>query len=208
MNIDNNKTASGHPYVRASTPADVEAIVDTMTTAFINDPLWGPAFPNVHCRAEQASSLWRLAVNSSLRYPWMLVTDNVEAAALWIPPGGRELSLEEESKFEEFLVNISNRAVADGIMNIFDKLEEVHPSEPHFYLSLLGTHSDHRGRGFGMGLLKENLTRIDALGAPAYLESSNPANNKRYASLGFTVRDAITMASGHVVTTMWRPEHA
>lgn len=58
-----------------------------------------------------------------------------------------------------------------------------------------------------MGLLTESLTRIDALGAPAYLESSNPVNNGRYQSVGFVPRDQITTATGHVVTTMWRPAH-
>ena len=36
-----------------------------------------------------------------------------------------------------------------------------------------------------MGLLAENLQRIDAEGAPAFLESSNPANDHRYERLGF-----------------------
>lgn len=212
MNRDGRAVYSGEmisPYTPvpalAATPADVDAIVAAMTTAFFDDPMWGPAFPDVNRRAQQASALWRLAVTSSLRYPWMLVTGNVESAALWIPPGGSELTSEEESDFEEFLVGITDRTVADGILGIFGRLEEAHPSEPHFYLSLLATHSDHRGRGLGMGLLTENLARIDALGAPAYLESCNPANNKRYASVGFTARDTITLASGHVVTTMWRP---
>jgi hypothetical protein len=37
------------------------------------------------------------------------------------------------------------------------------------------------------------------------LESSNPANLARYQSVGFTARDTITSATGHIVTTMWRP---
>jgi hypothetical protein len=36
-----------------------------------------------------------------------------------------------------------------------------------------------------MGLLAHDLELIDAEGFPAYLESSNPANNRRYAMLGF-----------------------
>jgi GNAT superfamily N-acetyltransferase len=191
--------------VRVATPADVDAIVETMTTAFFDDPLWGPAFPDVERRSAQASAMWRLFVESSLRYPWMLVTANVESAALWMPPGAHELTAEEERGFEEFLDEIAGRDVADAILAIFEQLDAAHPDEPHFYLSLLATHDDHRGRGLGMALLRENLTRIDALGAPAYLESCNPGNNKRYESVGFVARDEITTASGAVVTTMWRP---
>ncbi len=190
---------------RVATTADIDAIVATMTTAFFHDPMWGPAFPDATRRAEQAAALWRLFVTSSMRYPWMLVTENVEAAALWIPPGGTELTHEEETGFEDFLLAQVDRRVADGILAIFELLEDAHPSEPHYYLSLLGTHDAHRGKQIGMGLLTENLARIDALGAPAYLESCNPANNVRYARAGFVAKAEIVIPSGHVVTTMWRP---
>ncbi|MFC8451226.1 GNAT family N-acetyltransferase [Kitasatospora sp. NPDC057223] len=189
---------------RVASAADVDAIVATMTTAFFDDPLWGPAFPDAGRRAEQAAALWRLCVTSALRFPWMLVTEHVESAALWIPPGEHELTAEEEGGLEDFLVGLTGREAADGILAVFERLDAVHPSEPHFYLSLLATHDDHRGRGLGMGLLAENLARIDAVGAPAYLESCNPVNNRRYERAGFLARDTVTLG-GRPVTTMWRP---
>lgn len=190
---------------RSATPADVDAIVDTLTTAFFRDPLWGPAFPDEQRRATQAAAMWRLYVTSALRYPWTLVTPGVEAAAVWIPPGGTELTPREEDGLEGLLTTAAGPGVAKSILEIYDQLDAAHPDEPCFYLSLLGVHDDHRGKGLGMGLLAECLARIDALGAPAYLESSNPANIDRYRSVGFTPRDTITIATGHVVTTMWRP---
>ena len=193
------------PAARVATRADVEAIVCTLTTAFFDDPLWGPAFPDVDRRAVQASAVWRLFVTSALRYRWMLVTANVESAALWIPPGGAELTEDEQSGFEAFLVATTSPSVADGILALFDQFEAARPSEPHYYLSLLGTHAHHRGSGLGMRLLRENLERVDALGAAAYLESTNPVNNERYRSVGFVDHSQFTTASGHVVTTMWRP---
>jgi GNAT superfamily N-acetyltransferase len=149
--------------------------------------------------------MWRRYVASALRYPWTLVTPGVEAAAVWIPPGGTELTPEEEDGLEDLLVQTAGADVAQDILAIYDQLEAAHPAEPCYYLSLLGVHDDHRGRGIGMALLADSLARIDALGAPAYLESSNPANLARYGSVGFVPRDEITIATGHVVTTMWRP---
>ncbi|MFJ9968859.1 GNAT family N-acetyltransferase [Streptomyces avermitilis] len=190
---------------RVATPADIDVMVDTMTTAFFHDPLWGPAFPDAAQRAMQAGAMWRLFVTSALRYPWTFVTQNVEATAVWIPPSGIELTPEEGGDLENLLVQVAGSEVAKAILKIYDQLEAALPSEPCFYLTLLGTHARHRGKGLGMGLLAESLTRIDTLGAPAYLESSNPANITRYESVGFTARDEITMDTGHVVTTMWRP---
>ncbi|WP_406193729.1 GNAT family N-acetyltransferase [Kitasatospora sp. NBC_01560] len=199
--------SSSHPRVpvRTATPADVDAVVATLTTAFFHDPLWGPAFPDAERRAVQAAVMWRVYATSALRYPWLLVTPNVEAAAVWIPPGGRELTEEEENGLAELLVRTTDEPTAEAILAINEQLYSVAPTEPCFYLTLLGTHDDHRGKGLGMGLLAESLARIDAVGAPAYLESSNPANLDRYRSVGFTARDELTTATGHVVTTMWRP---
>jgi GNAT superfamily N-acetyltransferase len=90
-------------------------------------------------------------------------------------------------------------------MDIFTLLEAVHPHDPpHFYLSLLGTHRDHRGAGIGMALLADTLALIDAEGMPTYLESTNPANNARYMRQGYRPVEQVTLANGHRITTMWR----
>ncbi|OIJ63707.1 GNAT family N-acetyltransferase [Streptomyces mangrovisoli] len=190
---------------RTATAADIDAIVSTVTTAFFHDPLWGPAFPDERERAVQAAAMWRLYVTSALRYSRTLVTPDAEAVAVWIPPGGTELTPQETDELGPLLVRQAGAEVAEAILTINDQLAAAHPDEPCFYLTLLGVHDDHRGKGLGMGLLAESLARIDALGAPAYLESSNPSNNARYQSVGFTARDTITVATGHVITTMWRP---
>ncbi|GLW71027.1 N-acetyltransferase [Kitasatospora phosalacinea] len=190
---------------RAATPADLDAVVSTLTSAFFHDPLWGPAFPDPSRRAEQAAPMWRLYAASALRYPWTLVTPAAEAVAVWIPPGGTELTAREARDLPALLTAAAGPEAARAILGIYEQLEAAHPGVPCFYLTLLGVHEDHRGRGLGMGLLARSLARIDALGAPAYLESSNPANLARYRSVGFVPRQDVTTATGHTVTTMWRP---
>jgi len=190
---------------RVATPSDVDSIVSVFTSAFFRDPVWGAAFPDQARRARQAAVMWRVYAASAVRYPWTLVTDGGEAAAVWIPPGGVELTAEEAAGLEGELAAATDPGTARAIMEVGERFEAVHPAEPFFYLTILGTHADHRGKGLGMGLLAEGLRRVDELGAPAYLESTNPANLKRYESVGFGVRDEIRLAGGQVVTTMWRP---
>jgi hypothetical protein len=56
-----------------------------------------------------------------------------------------------------------------------------------------------------MALLADNLEQIDAEGVPAFLESSNPANNARYERLGFRqVGEFSTPDGTRRVATMWR----
>ncbi|MET9255827.1 GNAT family N-acetyltransferase [Streptomyces sp. NPDC048182] len=199
-------TSNDRPVpAREATAADVDAMVDTLTDAFFHDPLWGPAFPDEGRRAEQAAAMWRRYVTSALRYDWTLVTPGAEAVSVWIPPGGLELTPEEEDGMGDLLTRAAGPEVADAVLEIGEQLAAARPDEPFCYLTLLGVHGDHRGRGLGMGLLAHGLDRADALGAPAYLESSNPANLARYASVGFVPRDTVTVATGHEVTTMWRP---
>jgi predicted GNAT family acetyltransferase len=57
-----------------------------------------------------------------------------------------------------------------------------------------------------MQLLAHDLALIDEEHRAAYLESSNPTNNRRYASAGFeAVGEFPYPGNGPVVTTMWRP---
>jgi GNAT superfamily N-acetyltransferase len=73
------------------------------------------------------------------------------------------------------------------------------------YLSLLATHPDHRGQGIGQRLLAENLAEFDAVGLPAYLESTNPANDHRYERAGFrTLGGFRAVIDDAAVSTMWR----
>jgi hypothetical protein len=56
-----------------------------------------------------------------------------------------------------------------------------------------------------MGLLAENLSRIDEYGMPAYLESSNRANDHRYEQLGFVQVGEFALPGGKpTVACMWR----
>ena len=147
---------------------------------------------------------WRINVAGALRYPWVWMTDGGEAAALWIPPGGTELSDEQEHEYVALARELLGPG-ADDLDELLVQFEAAHPHDaPHYYLPLLATHPDHRGQGLGMDLLRRTLELVDAEGLPAYLESSNPVNIPRYRGVGFEPVGAFTSPGGAVVTTMWR----
>ena len=198
-------SSSGPVYARQATSADVDAITAAFATAFFNDPVWGPVFPDESRRAEQSAVMWRVYAAAALRYPWTFVTPGIEAAAIWIPPGGEELTATEERRLHELMEETAGPEAAASAREIEARFAAAHPAGSFFHLTILATHAGHRGKGLGMALLAETLTRIDALGAAAYLESTNPVNNERYQNAGFEPRAEITMPSGRVVTTMWRP---
>ena len=190
---------------RLATRADLPAVTETISLAFHDDPTWSWAFRDPLRRQEQYAVFWRFIIAGALRYPWVLMTEGCEAASVWIPPGGTEVAPEDEARVAPLLEELVGERAGE-VMELLDRFEAVHPrNEPHYYLSLLGTHPSHTGRGIGMGLLAENLARIDRERMPAYLESSNPANNHRYQRYGFEEIGEFYPPRGTTpVTTMWR----
>jgi ribosomal protein S18 acetylase RimI-like enzyme len=189
------------PEARVARGPDLDGLTTVLTAAFESDPLWSWVFPD----SDDLAVWWRFYVGSALRYPWVWIAGDYAAASVWIPPGASELTDEEEERVEPLLRELTGSRTP-LVTELLERFEASHPRErPHYYLSLLGTHPDHRGQGLGMGLLSENLERMDAERVPAYLESSNPANNPRYERLGFEqVGEFTTPAGERTVATMWR----
>jgi GNAT superfamily N-acetyltransferase len=186
---------------RVADEGDLDRVTATLWAAFENDPLWSWAFPG----GDQLDVWWRFLVQNALRYPWVWVLGDYDAASVWIPPGGSELSDADEGRVEPLLQGLLG-ARADQVMDLLERFEASHPrGEPHYYLGLLGTHPARRGHGVGMRLLADNLARIDDEAMPAYLESSNPANVERYERVGFERVGSFSTPDGsHAVATMWR----
>ena len=190
---------------RVATRAELPAAVETLARAFYADPVWSWAFPDPERRLDQIRAIWGLVAKAAVGYESAWFTGDCAAVALWIPPGEPELRPEDEARLEGLLAELLGDG-AGRVLETFERFEAAHPTaEPHYYLSLLATNPDHRGHGLGIGLLAATLERIDAGGAPAFLESSNPVNTPRYERLGFTVCGEFELPEGGPsVTQMWR----
>jgi predicted acetyltransferase len=124
---------------------------------------------------------------------------------VWIPPNETEFSDEQNTALAPAIVEMLD-AKAPRVLHMLEMFDQAHPrGVPHFYLSLLATRTEHRGRGYGLRLLAENLRQIDKAGTPSYLEASNSANVPLYMRHGFEVLDSFTLPEdGPEVFTMWR----
>jgi hypothetical protein len=176
--------------VRVARASDLPGISETLGAAFREDPLWSWALPDVSA----LTVWWRFLIESALRYPFVFLAGDYAAAAVWIPPGGSELTEQEEQRVGPLLEELAGEH-APAVMELLERFGAGHPRDrPHYYLSLLG-----------MALLAENLAAIDAEGMPAYLESSNPENVPRYERLGFEQIGEFSTPDGrHTVAGMWR----
>ncbi len=193
---------------RRATIEDVPSIVETTTQAFLTDPTWSYIFDDPVMRPAHYRRWWRLWVEGALRYDTTWLADDGAAAAVWIPPGGTELSEDQASLVEPMLRSMQGER-ADFTLSALARFDAAYPQgEPHYSLTLLGTRTDRRGEGLGMALLRHSLDMWDVEGLPCYLESSNPANDRRYEKVGFIRTGEFQLPGGAdapVVGTMWRP---
>jgi ribosomal protein S18 acetylase RimI-like enzyme len=195
--------------MRVATAADLDAIGETLALAFEHDPLWGWAFEDSSRERKLAAlaEVFGFFAAAALDLGWMRVSDGVEAAALWIPPGSPEMTPADEERLPSVIATACGPESASRVKELLDAFEHHHPREPsHFYLSLLATHPDHSGHGHGVDLVAACLAEIDAGDppAPAFLESSNPANLARYERLGFRPTREVELIAGLSGTQMWR----
>jgi GNAT superfamily N-acetyltransferase len=190
---------------RLATPDDQTHVVETLAYGFADDPVWGRwAMAHVEDRVTPLLDFWKPSVRSAIAYQGIWMTAGGEAVALWVPPGFTEVDEEGEAQLAAMVPVLCGER-ASLVFEGFHAFEASRPTETHWYLSLLATHPDHRGHGWGMALVADRLAVLDEQGMPSYLESSNPANLPRYERAGFGRIGSFTLPQGPTVDRMWRP---
>jgi len=195
---------------RRATVDDVGRVTETLTLAFLHDPVWSVALGRPDGSTDHHATYWSLFVEDALRYSTVLMTSDAAAVAVWIPPDGTELTDEGTAAVERLVRSTLEPAAVRAIFELWERFESNHPrAEAHAYLSLLATHPEHRGNGIGQRLLAETLATWDAAGLPAYLESTNPGNDHRYERAGFRrIGGFRSVLDDAPISTMWRPPQA
>ena len=121
--------------------------------------------------------------------------------ALWLPP-----NVGPDDQAMESLANETVAAsIRDDLFRIFEEMGESLPPEPHWHLAFVGVDPFWHGHGIGASLLSYALERVDASGATAYLESTNPRNITLYQRHGFEVTREIRIGAAPPLIPMVRP---
>ena len=84
--------------------ADAATLTRLLTDSFHADDMWGVwAFPNRETHRSNRHAMFSLFVEGALRDPCSWLSDRKTAASVWIPPGGTDLSADQESALEALL---------------------------------------------------------------------------------------------------------
>jgi GNAT superfamily N-acetyltransferase len=193
------------PKVEVAGPGDLAAVADALQDAFWNDPVMAWILSEESSRARRLAGLFSVQLKGHyLPMGTVWTTPDRTGAALWAPPGHAVLPPTTILRYLPDLLRALGRSTVRALRSL-NRIESLHPKEPHWYLGVLGTRTLSQGKGIGSALLAPVLERCDEEGVPAYLESSKHSNIAFYRRHGFELTGEISLPSaGPTVWPMWR----
>jgi GNAT superfamily N-acetyltransferase len=191
--------------VRVATAGELPALARTLARAFDDDPVTRHLIPpGSRRRRERVAAFLALGAKASMADGTVWTTAELSGAAVWRRPGRRRVPARETLRDVPAAVRALGRRLPVGMATL-RAIESRHPTEPHWYLEILGTEPAEQGRGIGGALMAPVLDRCDEEGLPAHLESSKERNVPYYERFGFRVTGELELPKGGPrIWPMWR----
>jgi ribosomal protein S18 acetylase RimI-like enzyme len=184
----------------ARSESEQQAVVAVITLAFSTDPMARWTFPDPAAYLRVWPQLARAFGGNGFAHGAAHLAGGEAAAAMWLPPG----VLPDSERLTALVEEHAPSELQADLEGVFAQMETHHPSEPCWYLPLIGVDPSCQGRGYGSALLRYALEQCDRDGMPAYLESSNPRNIPLYQRHGFEVIGTIQAGTSPTVVPMLR----
>lgn len=193
-------------FSRATNPlrrSDMAALATTLTRAFAEDPVSRWLLEPLRNPESARQSMFRRYVRTYHRDAMVTTARGNQGVALWGPPGYRMPSLlHTVVDGLAMLRELGGRGIFAARM--YDAMVSHRPRSPHWYLAVIGTAPEARGKGLGSALLRERLAVCDRDRIPAYLESSNRDNLPIYLRHGFEIQREFHYRDSPTLWLMWR----
>lgn len=186
--------------VHSATERDRDTVIGVITLAFAADPMARWSFPDPATYLAVMPQIAAAFGANGFPLGAAHLVDGGMGAAMWLPPG-----IDPDAERLTALMDAhAPKDRVDEMMQIFEQMDRYHPSEPCWYLPLIGVDPAHQGRGCGSALMRHALAQCDRDNVPAYLESSNPRNISLYLRHGFEPIGNIQMGSSPTMVPMLR----
>jgi len=194
-----------NPPVRQASAADVQGMADALAHSFHDDPVMQWLFGDAPPRPMRfLRPFFAHEGRRHLKHQEVYTVDGHPGAAYWDPPGRWKTSMVDVVTLAPVMVRGIGRRTLKALQGL-GRMEKAHGEHPdHYYLAVLGTRPEEQGRGIGSALMTPVLSKCDAEGVGAYLESSKESNIPFYRRHGFEVVGEVTFPSGPTIWPMWR----
>ena len=182
------------------TPADETYAIDTVVLAFAADPVARWSWPESHQYLTAMPRITMAFGGGAFAHNGAHCTDGYAGAALWLPAGVHP----DEELLGEIVQGTVSTSIRDHVFTVFEQMAKYHPSEPHWYLPMIGVDPAHQGKGHGAALMTYTLQQCERDHLPAYLESTNPRNISLYRRNGFEALGTIQVGASPPLVPMLR----
>jgi ribosomal protein S18 acetylase RimI-like enzyme len=187
--------------ITIATTSDAEHAIAVLILAFSTDPVSRWVWPDPAQYLASCPDFVRAFAGQAFEQGTAYCVDGHAGAALWLSPGVHS--------DEDALVALIQRTVAEAeqaaLFEVLEQMGSYHPSEPHWYLPIIGVDPSQQRKGYGSALMRHALLACDRDGTAAYLESSNPANISLYQRHGFELLGTIQVGASPPIFPMLRP---
>ena len=182
-------------------PEDKSRLLQTIVLGFSADPMARWAFPDPAVYLDRRDEFFDAFGGAAFDHGTAFVAEDGAAVATWLPPGVDA----DGDRMDAIMAEQTPDSRKEEMDELFAKMNDFHPKEPHWYLPLIAADPARQGQGLGTALMEAAIARIDADGRPAYLESSNPRNIPLYERFGFEPIGEIRTSTSPVQVPMVRP---
>ena len=188
------------PIIKTVTPSNADQAIGTVVLAFSADPVARWFYPDPHQYLLHLPTFVKEFAGKAVECNSAYYVDGYVAAALWLPP--------DVHPDENALVALLQRTIPEEnqqeIFAFVEQMDSHHPSEPHWYLPMIGVDPAQQGNGYGSALLKHALERCDTEGKLVYLEASSSRSIPLYRRHGFELIGTIQVGKSPPLFPMLR----
>jgi ribosomal protein S18 acetylase RimI-like enzyme len=188
---------------------EYEEVVDILTSAFYDDPVYVWFMRQDHQKEEAYRHFFNTVLSEYFIKSIVYKDSESRATSVWIDSKYiPDYTGRDRPTTDSFLKNISYWCTEKGVnkfIQLTDLQDKTHPKERHHYLWVVGVIPEAQGRGLGTEILRHHLAVLDEIQMPTYLENSNEKNLGLYKRLGFQQVNTIEIEKdGPHFWGMWR----
>ncbi len=152
--------------IKSATATEEQQTVDVVVLAFSADPVVRWFYPDANQFLTHFPDFVRAFAGRAFEQGSAYYVDGFPGAALWLPP---EAGPDVDAVMDLLQRTVHERERED-LFGIFEQMGNYHPSEPHWYLPLIGVDPAQQNKGYGSALMRHALIPCDRDNKLAYLD--------------------------------------
>src|SRR5688572_8195966 len=131
-------------------PEEKARLLQTIVLGFSADPMARWAFPDAAVYLDRRDEFFDAFGGAAFDYGTAFVAEYGAAVATWLPPGVDA----DGERMDAIMAEQTPESRKEEMDELFAKMNDFHPKEPHWYLPLIAADPARQGQGLGTALME------------------------------------------------------